>query len=158
MKQSDEAGVIVTDICLPGISGMDLLTTLVQRDPNLPVIMITGHGDISMAVNALHQGAYDFIEKPFAPEHLVETVKRAIERRQLTNENEKLRQSLKASQTLGPESLVKPLASKRYEKPSPTLLILMPIFCCLAKQVQVKSLSPAHCTNKVLVETITLWR
>lgn len=64
MKQSDEAGVIVTDICLPGISGMDLLTTLVQRDPNLPVIMITGHGDISMAVNALHQGAYDFIEKP----------------------------------------------------------------------------------------------
>ncbi|TOC65921.1 DNA-binding response regulator [Vibrio parahaemolyticus] len=98
MKQSDEAGVIVTDICLPGISGMDLLTTLVQRDPNLPVIMITGHGDISMAVNALHQGAYDFIEKPFAPEHLVETVKRAIERRQLT----KLRQSLKASQTLGP--------------------------------------------------------
>ncbi|MDG2628995.1 sigma-54 dependent transcriptional regulator [Vibrio parahaemolyticus] len=102
MKQSDEAGVIVTDICLPGISGMDLLTTLVQRDPNLPVIMITGHGDISMAVNALHQGAYDFIEKPFAPEHLVETVKRAIERRQLTNENEKLRQSLKASQTLGP--------------------------------------------------------
>ncbi|TOI86863.1 sigma-54-dependent transcriptional regulator [Vibrio parahaemolyticus] len=101
MKQSDEAGVIVTDICLPGISGMDLLTTLVQRDPNLPVIMITGHGDISMAVNALHQGAYDFIEKPFAPEHLVETVKRAIERRQLT-ENEKLRQSLKASQTLGP--------------------------------------------------------
>ncbi len=55
-----------------------------------------------MAVNALHQGAYDFIEKPFAPEHLVETVKRAIERRQLTNENEKLRQSLKASQTLGP--------------------------------------------------------
>ncbi|TOP92920.1 sigma-54-dependent transcriptional regulator [Vibrio parahaemolyticus] len=102
MKQSDEAGVIVTDICLPGISGMDLLTTLVQRDPNLPVIMITGHGDISMAVNALHQGTYDFIEKPFAPEHLVETVKRAIERRQLTNENEKLRQSLKASQTLGP--------------------------------------------------------
>lgn len=102
MKQSDEAGVIVTDICLPGISGMDLLTTLVQRDPNLPVIMITGHGDISMAVNALHHGAYDFIEKPFAPEHLVETVKRAIERRQLTNENEKLRQSLKASQTLGP--------------------------------------------------------
>ncbi|TOD76646.1 DNA-binding response regulator [Vibrio parahaemolyticus] len=98
MKQSNEAGVIVTDICLPGISGMDLLTTLVQRDPNLPVIMITGHGDISMAVNALHQGAYDFIEKPFAPEHLVETVKRAIERRQLT----KLRQSLKASQTLGP--------------------------------------------------------
>lgn len=102
MQQGESSGVVVTDICLPGISGMDLLTTLTQRDPNLPVIMITGHGDISMAVQALHHGAYDFIEKPFAPEHLVETVKRAIEKRKLTNENEKLRQSLKASQTLGP--------------------------------------------------------
>nr|WP_319555811.1 sigma-54 dependent transcriptional regulator [uncultured Vibrio sp.] len=102
MKNGDEPGVVITDICLPGISGMNLLNTLVQRDNHLPVIMITGHGDISMAVNALHQGAYDFIEKPFSPEQLVETVKRAIEKRQLTNENEKLRQSLKASQALGP--------------------------------------------------------
>nr|WP_321382584.1 sigma-54 dependent transcriptional regulator [uncultured Vibrio sp.] len=102
MKTGDEPGVVITDICLPGISGMNLLNTLVQRDNHLPVIMITGHGDISMAVNALHQGAYDFIEKPFSPEQLVETVKRAIEKRQLTNENEKLRQSLKASQALGP--------------------------------------------------------
>ncbi len=102
MKNGDEPGVVITDICLPGISGMNLLNTLVQRDNNLPVIMITGHGDISMAVNALHQGAYDFIEKPFSPEQLVETVKRAIEKHQLTNENEKLRQSLKASQALGP--------------------------------------------------------
>ncbi|MGR5237921.1 sigma-54-dependent transcriptional regulator [Vibrio alfacsensis] len=102
MKHGEEASVVITDICLPGISGMDLLTTLVQRDPNLPVIMVTGHGDISMAVQALHQGAYDFIEKPFSPEQLVETVKRALEKRQLTNENEMLRLSLKASQTLGP--------------------------------------------------------
>lgn len=55
MQQGEEVGVVVTDICLPGISGMDLLTTLTQRDSNLPVIMITGHGDISMAVQALHQ-------------------------------------------------------------------------------------------------------
>lgn len=102
MKKGSEPGVIVTDICLPGISGMNLLNTVMQKDSHLPVIMITGHGDISMAVNALHQGAYDFIEKPFSPEHLVETVKRAIEKRQLTNENEKLRQTLKASQALGP--------------------------------------------------------
>lgn len=52
MQQGEEVGVVVTDICLPGISGMDLLTTLTQRDSNLPVIMITGHGDISMAVQA----------------------------------------------------------------------------------------------------------
>ncbi|MCS0445428.1 sigma-54-dependent transcriptional regulator [Vibrio diabolicus] len=102
IKQGAEPGVVITDICLPGISGMDLLNTLVRKDTHLPVIMITGHGDISMAVNALHQGAYDFIEKPFPPEHLVETVKRAIEKRQLTVENEKLRLSLKASKALGP--------------------------------------------------------
>ncbi|KGK13073.1 sigma-54-dependent transcriptional regulator [Vibrio navarrensis] len=102
MKGDDKPGVVVTDICLPGISGMDLLSTLSHRDKDLPVIMITGHGDISMAVKALRQGAYDFIEKPFSPEHLVETVKRAIEKRQLTNENQALRQSLKASKTLGP--------------------------------------------------------
>lgn len=102
MKAQTQPAVVVTDICLPGISGMDLLNTLIHRDPDLPVIMITGHGDISMAVKALHSGAYDFIEKPFSPEHLVETVKRAIEKRQLTNENQLLRQSLKASKTLGP--------------------------------------------------------
>ncbi|POF55624.1 DNA-binding response regulator [Vibrio vulnificus] len=102
MKAQTQPAVVITDICLPGISGMDLLNTLIHRDPDLPVIMITGHGDISMAVKALHSGAYDFIEKPFSPEHLVETVKRAIEKRQLTNENQLLRQSLKASKTLRP--------------------------------------------------------
>ncbi|RZQ49637.1 sigma-54-dependent Fis family transcriptional regulator [Vibrio vulnificus] len=102
IKAQTQPAVVITDICLPGISGMDLLNTLIHRDPDLPVIMITGHGDISMAVKALHSGAYDFIEKPFASEHLVETVKRAIEKRQLTNENQLLRQSLKASKTLGP--------------------------------------------------------
>ncbi len=102
MKAQTQPAVVITDICLPGISGMDLLNTLIHRDPDLPVIMITGHGDISMAVKALHNGAYDFIEKPFASEHLVETVKRAIEKRQLTNENHLLRQSLKASKTPGP--------------------------------------------------------
>ncbi|NOH83324.1 sigma-54-dependent Fis family transcriptional regulator [Vibrio sp. 03-59-1] len=94
--------VVVTDICLPGISGQDLLNSIKYKDPELPVILITGHGDISMAVQAMHDGAYDFIEKPFAPEHLIDTVKRAIEKRQLTIENQQLKRTLKASQALGP--------------------------------------------------------
>ncbi|MEZ9651723.1 sigma-54-dependent transcriptional regulator [Vibrio sp. nBUS_14] len=94
--------VIITDICLPGISGHDLLKTLMHKDKELPVIMITGHGDISMAVQAIQDGAYDFIEKPFANERLIETTKRAIEKRQLTLENLELKRSLKASQALGP--------------------------------------------------------
>ncbi|MEF1227511.1 response regulator, partial [Vibrio fortis] len=94
--------VIITDICLPGLSGHDLLNTVIHKDKELPVIMITGHGDISMAVKSIHDGAYDFIEKPFANERLIETTKRAIEKRQLILENRELKQSLKASQTLGP--------------------------------------------------------
>ncbi|MDW6092613.1 sigma-54 dependent transcriptional regulator [Vibrio rhizosphaerae] len=94
--------VVVTDIRLPGLSGQNLLHSVHHQAPDLPVILITGHGDISMAVQAMHDGAYDFIEKPFAPERLMETVHRAIDKRRLTLENQKLKRSLKASQTLGP--------------------------------------------------------
>lgn len=90
--------VIVSDICLPGLSGQNLLSSVLHQDSELPVILITGHGDISMAVKAMHDGAYDFIEKPFAPERLIDTVHRAIEKRRLTQ----LKRSLKVSQTLGP--------------------------------------------------------
>ncbi len=102
IKQDGLPTVLVTDICLPGLTGQNLLSSIHHQDPDVPVILITGHGDISMAVQAMHDGAYDFIEKPFAPERLIETVNRAIERRKLTLENQQLKRSLKASQTLGP--------------------------------------------------------
>ncbi len=102
MKSAERPLVVVTDICLPGLSGQNLLHSVLRQDADLPVILITGHGDISMAVQAMQDGAYDFIEKPFSPERLIDTVHRAIERRQLTLENEQLKRSLKASQTLGP--------------------------------------------------------
>ena len=87
-------GVIVTDVRLPGMDGLALLQHALKTDPKLPVILITGHGDISMAVEAMRQGAYDFIEKPFAPERLVDAVQRALERRSLTLEIETLRRKL----------------------------------------------------------------
>ncbi len=102
IKQDGLPLVIVTDIQLPGLSGQNLLHSVHHQDQDLPIILITGHGDISMAVQAMHDGAYDFIEKPFAPERLMETVHRAIDKRRLTLENQKLKRSLKASQTLGP--------------------------------------------------------
>ena len=64
-------GVIVTDVRMPGIDGINLMTTALERDPDLPVILITGHGDVAMAVQAMRDGAYDFIEKPFPPFVLV---------------------------------------------------------------------------------------
>jgi two-component system C4-dicarboxylate transport response regulator DctD len=83
----DFAGVIITDIRLPGKSGLDILAQIVEMDPDLPVIVVTGHGDVVMAVQAMRAGAYDFIEKPFSPDRLMETVKRAQEKRWLYLDN-----------------------------------------------------------------------
>ncbi|MEG0938936.1 sigma-54-dependent transcriptional regulator [Comamonas sp.] len=88
------AGVVVSDIRLPQMSGLELLGVIRAMDDELPVILITGHGDISMAVQAMKDGAADFLEKPFAPERLVKTVSRALERRRLVLEVRSLRQQL----------------------------------------------------------------
>ena len=96
----DFAGIVVSDIRLPGMDGLTLQKQLASRDAKLPVILITGHGDISMAVNAIQQGAYDFIEKPFSPERLVEVCRRALEQRRLTREVRSLRRQLAGRQAL----------------------------------------------------------
>jgi len=87
-------GVVISDIRLPGMDGMALLKALKQRDLSLPVLLITGHGDISLAVQAMKDGAYDFIEKPFSPERLVEVTRRALEQRRLSLEVTQLRRQL----------------------------------------------------------------
>ncbi|KAG0183885.1 hypothetical protein DFQ28_000664 [Apophysomyces sp. BC1034] len=87
-------GTIVTDVRLPGASGLELLSLMRERAPDVPVIVVTGHGDISMAVQAMRDGAYDFIEKPFSSERLVDAVRRALERRALQLENRALRREL----------------------------------------------------------------
>jgi len=94
--------MIISDIRLPGITGLQLLNTLQQKDADLPMVLITGHGDISMAVEAIRNGAYDFIEKPFASERLIEITRKAIEKRQLTLENRELKKALQSKDTLGP--------------------------------------------------------
>jgi two-component system C4-dicarboxylate transport response regulator DctD len=94
----DFAGILVSDIKLPGMDGLALLRLAKTIDPDLPVILVTGHGDISMAVEAMRQGAYDFIEKPFSSEHLSEVVKRALDKRRLTLEVLSLRRQLENRQ------------------------------------------------------------
>ena len=90
----DFRGVIVSDIRLPKMDGMAFLRETLALDPELPVVLITGHGDISMAVQAMKDGAYDFIQKPFPPEYLVEVVGRALEKRRLVLEVRDLRRQL----------------------------------------------------------------
>lgn len=95
-------GVIVSDINLPSMSGLELFEQIKKIDAEIPVILITGHGDISMAVNAIREGAYDFIEKPFSNDDFIEVVRRACEKRRLTLENRNLRLELAAHNAPGP--------------------------------------------------------
>ena len=73
----DYPGIIISDVRMPGTDGLQLLDSVLERDRDLPVILITGHGDVPMAVQALRQGAYDFIEKPFGKATLIASLDRA---------------------------------------------------------------------------------
>ena len=95
-------GVVVCDIRLPGMSGIELQRKLHDQDSDLPVILITGHGDVSTAVQAMRDGAYDFLEKPYSSERLVKTVSKALEKRMLTLENRALRTELETYSLPGP--------------------------------------------------------
>ncbi len=86
--------VVVCDVKLPGASGTDWLPQIRAIDAELPVILVTGHGHIAMAVQAMREGAYDFIEKPFTRERLAAIVRHAVERRQLALQVRELRDAL----------------------------------------------------------------
>ncbi|MDP1028576.1 sigma-54 dependent transcriptional regulator [Sphingomonas sp. KR1UV-12] len=88
---ADFPGVVVTDIRMPAMSGLELFRTLHDRDPALPVILVTGHADVAMAVDALKAGAWDFLAKPFDPAALVAAVGRAMTARGLALDNRRLR-------------------------------------------------------------------
>jgi two-component system C4-dicarboxylate transport response regulator DctD len=83
-------GVVVSDLRMPGLDGRQLLSRLQAVDDGLPVIMITGHGDIEDAVDALRHGAYDFVAKPFAFDRLLDSLNRALEKRALVLDNRRL--------------------------------------------------------------------
>ncbi len=92
------AGVVVSDIRMPQMDGQQLFAHIKGFDGDLPVILVTGHGDIPMAVQAIQNGAYDFIAKPFATDRLVQSVRRAAEKRRLVLENRALRQAAEQAQ------------------------------------------------------------
>lgn len=75
----DWSGCLLLDVRMPGMSGLELQAYLAREDYRLPVIIITGHGDVAMAVKAMQAGALDFIEKPFHDEDLLGSLRRALE-------------------------------------------------------------------------------
>ncbi|MEL6959662.1 MAG: sigma-54 dependent transcriptional regulator [Pseudomonadota bacterium] len=90
----DYPGIVVSDIKMPGMDGMQFLRKLKGVDSGLPVIMITGHGDVPMAVEAMRIGAFDFLEKPFNPDRMTELAKKATVARRMTLDSRALRREL----------------------------------------------------------------
>jgi DNA-binding NtrC family response regulator len=91
---ADYPGIIVSDVRMPGMDGMQLLRKIKSIDSSLPVIMITGHGDVPMAVEAMRVGAFDFLEKPFNPDRMTELAKKATQARRLALDSRALRREL----------------------------------------------------------------
>ncbi len=80
--QKDWPGIVLSDVCMPGCSGIDLMTLFHQDDEQLPILLITGHGDVPMAVDAVKKGAWDFLQKPVDPGKLLSLVDAALRQRQ----------------------------------------------------------------------------
>jgi len=92
----DYPGVVVSDIKMPEMDGLQLHQVVKSIDQDIPVMLITGHADVSTAVKAIREGVYDFMEKPFRNSRLLETLDRAVEKRRLVLENRTLRSALSA--------------------------------------------------------------
>lgn len=102
---ADYEGVVLCDYNMPGMDGLAMLDRVRELDDAIPVIILTGQGDISTAVSAMQQGAYDFIEKPFDHEELIELLRHALEKRHLALENRRLKAQLKHLARPGPRLL-----------------------------------------------------
>lgn len=93
---SDMAGCLVLDIRMPGMNGMELQRKLNERNSMLPIIFVTGHGDVPMAVEAMQQGALDFVQKPYREQDLLEKIERAFAMDKTDRESLQQRQNITA--------------------------------------------------------------
>ncbi|MCP8884098.1 sigma-54 dependent transcriptional regulator [Devosia sp. XJ19-1] len=91
--------IVLTDVRMPGLSGLDLLRSIAERGLPTEVILITGHGDVPMAVEAMRAGAFDFLQKPYVPDQLVNSISRAAEQARLKRELADLRRKLDGGET-----------------------------------------------------------
>jgi len=98
----DYPGIVLCDYNMPGMDGLELLDRVRAIDDSIPVIILTGQGDISTAVSAMQKGAYDFIEKPFDHDELIELLRHALEKRHLALENRRLKAQLRQMARPGP--------------------------------------------------------
>lgn len=90
-------GIVITDMMMPGMNGLELLAGIRETDPDLPVVLMTGQGDVPMAVKAIQDGAYDFLEKPFETGRFMDVINRALEKRRLVMEVRELKAARESS-------------------------------------------------------------
>jgi len=104
-------GLVLLDVKLPGLDGLEVLTRLQELRPDLPVVMISGHGDVDTAVLAVRRGAYDFLQKPFANDRVLLSIRNALAAARLAAENLQLREALHSDRELRGSS--QPMAELR---------------------------------------------
>ncbi|MEA2980373.1 MAG: hypothetical protein QOF09_2196 [Alphaproteobacteria bacterium] len=95
-KLADTASCLVLDVRLPGVSGLDFQSELAKEDIHMPIIFMTGHGDIPMSVRAMKAGAIDFMTKPFRDQDMLDAVTMALDRDRKRRENEKTKSELRS--------------------------------------------------------------
>ncbi|OOF70677.1 sigma-54-dependent transcriptional regulator [Rodentibacter caecimuris] len=105
-------GVVISDIYMPQLSGWDLLERLHLQDKNLPVIFITGHGDVPMAIEAVQKGAFYFIEKPLKPENLLQKIEQALTQRRQQLAEKTMQQTLLEHHFIGHSHWIKQLRQR----------------------------------------------
>ncbi len=100
-QKSSDVDLVLTDMKMPGMDGIELLERIKAYDPDLPVIMMTAHGTVDKAVEAMQKGAYSYILKPFDNERLILYVKKAISVYQVVKENRRLRNAVESQYQFG---------------------------------------------------------
>src|SRR3990170_5032079 len=86
--------LVISDVKMPGMNGLEVLQKVKEKDPAIPVVMITAYATVEMSIQALRRGAYDMLTKPFEPEELLYRVRNALQQTELIEENRSLREEL----------------------------------------------------------------
>ena len=128
VAESPDHDALLLDIKMPGQDGLETLAQIRKRGVATPVIMISGHGDVKTAMEAIRAGADDFLEKPLATEHVLNALRRVLDASRLTRENQELRSRLGLTRLVGDAPVMKKLvADVQRVAPTPaTILIVGP--------------------------------